>query len=78
MSRTVAQPNSLDQRERQREAVEDQRPAQVDDVGERQRRLVDPLAGAEVVDQELDVLVELHQDVVGDQAPVAGLVSSVG
>ena len=34
------------------------RPPQVDHVGEGERRLVDPLAGAEVVDQELDVLVQ--------------------
>ena len=69
----VAQPNSLHQRERQGDAVQDQRPADVDDVGEGQGGRVDPLADADVVDQLLDVPIELHVDVVGDQPAVAGL-----
>ena len=47
----------------------------MDHVGERERRRVDPLAAAEIIDQELHILVERRQDDVGDQPLVAGLTS---
>ena len=58
----------LDHGEGEGEAIEYKRPAQMNGVGEGHRRLANSFAAAEVVDQELNVLVHRSEHDVSDQA----------